>query len=344
MTKIDEVENQYLNIVIPSQQGSRTFTPCNYVRNNTNSLLYNPNNYKLAVSRFQIPTSTIPIFVFENDPNGTLTDSIYTIYIFDKGLPTVLYQANVQYIPLECELNQTQPLYYVYSYTRFLEMINATIASLQNTVDPLVTPPKFYFNSDSQNLFLTTTDDYLLSTGRFQLFCNDKLYRFFDGFEIQRNLAQNILLTSSTVNIPLFEFIIRELYDNLDSNNLRITKSELNTLASWNSFSSFQINSNLSINNEYIDLEYGGNGKATNAENVLADFIVNYNDNNYTARTTVNFSINEWNYIDVIGSDPLRNIQINIFWIDTKGIKRQHLLRDGEVAFIKLMFRSKYLI
>jgi hypothetical protein len=347
-SEISNIENQYLNIVIPHEGNTTNFTAANYTRNNTNSLVFNPRQYKLAVTRFQIPVSSIPLFVFENNPDGPINDSVYTVYLFEKQNPTVVWSANVQYIPRDCELNGNQPYYYVYSYVRFLEMINQTLIQLASDASLPLGAPQFYYDYENQTVFLSISNLFLDNFANgWNFYVNDKLYRFFDGFEVQRNNGSvfDQIVPPLSRSLLIFQIIVRSLYDNVDPLNANnyIVKSELKTLSSWNSLRSLQIQSNLPINNEYIDLEYA-TGRPTNAENVLQDFIVNYPDSNPTARTSVEYSVNEFTYIDLFGDEPIRNIQIQIYWVDIFGIKRQHVLRSGEVCFIRLMFKSKYLI
>jgi hypothetical protein len=328
------IENQYLNIVIPHRPNQfGTSSDAIYNRNNTSNVLESPYHYKLAISRFNIPCSTIPIFIFE--------PSKYFVRV--RQVATDITSTNeVLYVNLDQNVNTGDEFYYVYSYNNFLTMINTALKASSATFG--LSGPELHLDVVSQNLFIVVPEIFLdvdLKTSNFTIEFSHELLKFFDGFElIQLNENWHRFAVYGQYN----NYIMTGSAPPLFSINHLIMKSEINVLTHWNIFSSFQITSNLPINNEFIETNFTGEGKPTSSENILADFLIQYNDYNSVARTSIDYNVDSYNWIDLTSQNEIRDIQFSVFWSDTTGKRRIHKLRKGENILIKLVFRDRTLV
>src|SRR5574337_755710 len=122
----------YYDIEIPYRPNSYGFSAAVFQQQLNQVLIQNPNDYSVAITRFNIPTSRIPIFVAEIQPfpNTDPDNTIYSVAIGYNGAFSpetfVQYQTSTLSIPTPPNLTvdnpnqQNSPYYYVYTYQIFL--------------------------------------------------------------------------------------------------------------------------------------------------------------------------------------------------------------------------------
>ena len=173
---------------------------------------------------------------------------------------------------------------------------------------------------------------------------NQFLITIIDATEVQvRNATPNNpspdhLYPNDNTDL-IFQILIYNRNNNIDG-DYYLMKQDYRILSSWNSFKAIQLTSNLPINSEFIDNDYSIQNR-TKSENILRDFVVQYPEFSSVARTTIDYNADEFNWISLFGNDDIRNIQINCYWVDNKGIRRPIVLRYNETIQIKLLFRKK---
>ena len=134
-----EDNNIYYNIRI---KGSDTND--NRARFNVNSIqtvVDNPLNYELAVERFKVPTTVIPIFIWKGD---------------DYFRITMTYDNSTVVQPLLFIPNTNNQLYgnAIWNYQEFVDIINVALSSAYSALkllEPLMPPteaPFITYNSD----------------------------------------------------------------------------------------------------------------------------------------------------------------------------------------------------
>ena len=334
-----ECDFQYYNITIPHKGDINDISLATQIRNNSIPILENPQEYKLSISRLSIPLSDIPIFLAEPITNGS-NQLIYTVSLeYNGDIQTV----SLTYISTSIGILPSSPrYYYVYTYTLMVEMANIALAQAFNNLSaPPVgsEPPYFTFDPITQLFSLNAQSSFYdeTLTQPIKVYGNSSFLDKFDG------ILGNFNFNNTNPDL-LFQYRIFNKKNNIEGSNY-FMKQDYNTLSRWNSLRSIQITSNLPINNEFVDTDYDDiTGKATKSENILRDFSIFYNEFNSIARTTVDFQVDEFNYIDLKGLEPIRDIQVNIYWLDKKGVRRPILIRYDEAAHIKLMFKKKDLI
>lgn len=326
----------YYNITIPHRSKDQ-FTRAYYQKNNTEPILNIPHHYSLAITRFSISTGTVPILVAEpldgSNPTTTLIYSFGFEYDGNVEIANVIYEE-----PVNCER------YFYYTYSRFLKTVNETIrfafANIPGGTPAGSEPPLITFDPTTKLFTITAQtafyDEDVITPIRF--FMNSKSESLFPSWDT----IPYIKCGGYNGNSEL-AFMIR-FYDkgnNISGDNY-VIEQDYEMLTRWNSFKSLQITSNLPIQNEYIENDYNSidSGKTT-SQNILKDFIVLYQEGSSVARTTIDYTTKELDYIDLKGVEPIRNIEINVFWVDNNGKQYPLYLGLNESVLIKLMFKNK---
>lgn len=339
MTSYSDKQNQYLNIRI-ANDSIVPYTPATYTRNNTSTLLEQPRLYKLSVDRFKIPTNNIPLIIAEHD-NGTPVNDLVYVFEMSNDSGVTWTQQTVQYI--NNGLQPTDPFYYyIYTYNRFISMLNETLASLFSLLytdaDPAYNevPPHFEFDSFGQKISLVVPGDLFdVAIGTYRIRYNFPLLRFFQGFE------SNIITQGQ-----LYEFRIYNRFNNNVPVNLSLPAGtpvnylnmipDYNALIRWNELDSIQILTNIPVGQQFV--ETSDTTSSTSSKPILTDFIVLYPDNNSYAATTLDYTTTERSYYDLYGNTPIRNIQLTLLWTNFKGQTFPLYISKGDAISIKLLF------
>jgi hypothetical protein len=353
MTTHSDIQHQYLNIRVANDT-VKPFKPAEYLRNNTNVLLEQPRLYKLSVDRFKIPVNTIPLLIVENLKTGTVNETVYQFELRD-GLGGIALQT-VEYIPNGLSPNDPR-YYYVYSYSRFITMLNNALALAFDTLYPAVpappptvidynkVPPHFEFDPVAQKLSLVVPSVYYdplviaplpVWTIRF----NFELLRFFQGFESDI-ITQGEWYQFKTYN----RYNNNVIVDVPDNNNGVIPANylnmlpDINALQRWNELDGIQILTNLPVNQQFV--ETSDTTASTSSKPILTDFIVLYPDPNSYAATTLDLTTTERSYYDLYGTAPIRNVQFSFLWVSYTGQTYPLYLSKGDAITLKLLFKVR---
>lgn len=353
MTSHSDIQHQYLNIRVANDT-VKPFKPAEYTRNNTSTILEQPRLYKLSVDRFKIPVNTIPLLIVQNKKDGLLNETVYQFEL--RNGTGGIVQQTVEYIPNG--LASTDPrYYYVYSYSRFITMLNNALASAFDVLynepgapPPILpdynkVPPHFEFDPLAQKISLVVPsvfyDPLIISplpvwTIRF----NFDLLRFFQGFESEiitqgdwyQFRTYNRYNNNVTVDVP----------DNdggVQSVNYLNMLPDYNALIRWNELDSIQIITNLPVNQQFV--ETADLTAATSSKPILTDFIVLYPDPNSYAATTLDLTTTERSYYDLYGTAPIRNIQFTFLWVSFTGETYPLYISKGDAISMKLLFKVR---
>ncbi len=326
----------YYNITIP-HRSSEQFTPAVYKKNNTVPILQIPHHYSLAITRFSISTGTVPILVAAPkdliNPTNTLIYSFGFEYNGNVEITNMIYDQ-----PVNCER------YFYYTYSRFLKSANEAIqfafANIPGGTPPTAVAPILTFDATTKLFTITAQtafyDEDLVTPIRF--FMNSQVETLFPSWD-----TIPYIKCGGYNNNSELAFMVRfyNKGNNIVNNNF-VNEQDYEMLTRWNSFKSIQITSNLPIQNEFIENDFNSiDAGKTTSQNILKDFIVLYAEGSRVARTTIDYTTNLLDYIDMKGVEPIRNIEINVFWVDNNGKQYPLYLGLNESVLIKLMFKNK---
>lgn len=369
MSKLDvENDNIYYNITIPFTPNLEGISPALYQAQLSQPIVYNPQEYYLAVVRFKISGSDIPIFIakIQPFPNTNVNNTVYSVAISYNG--NFSPQTFIQYVPSDLTLQPSLPLtashpnadkvpyYFVFNYTDFLFMINTALATAFAAV-PGGTPvgsvaPYFIFDPVAervsliaQQAFYDLSDPAILLP--IKVYVNTQLFGFIEGIPAIfnggpngqdlymniRNLQNSNWYTPSGPNAPAFPLTLLQM------------EQEYATLANWNSLQTVQVVSNLlPINREYVPSFNNQSSGVISSQGILADFIPLLS-NGTEARATIEFVSNgQWRLIDMFGNSPITKVDISFYWTDEDGDQFIIPIPINSVATIKLLFIKKNIV
>jgi hypothetical protein len=351
MTTHSDIRHQYLNIRV-ANDSVKPFKAAEYVKNNTSAILEQPRLYNLSVDRFKIPVNTIPLLIVPS--NGTLDQTIYE-FILSDGVTSV--PVTVPYI--NNGLSPSDPrYYYIYSYSRFIRMLNQALATAFATLyapirlaaagtdpDYDTVPPHFEFEPISQKLSLVVPDLFYnpdIATPVWTIQFNFELLRFFQGFEttiIQQGvLYEFVTINRFNNNVTIDVIDINGTATVSDVNYLNMLP-DYNALTRWNELDSIQILTNIPVNQQFV--ETADTTTATSSKPILTDFIVLYPDPNSYAATTLDLATTERSYYDLYGTAPIRNIQFTFLWVSYTGQSYPLYISQGDAITLKLLFQAR---
>tara|TARA_R110002126_G_scaffold45043_3_gene127926 strand:- start:1253 stop:2206 length:954 start_codon:yes stop_codon:yes gene_type:complete len=313
-----EDNNIYYNIRI---KGSDTND--NRARFNVNSIqtvVDNPLNYELAVERFKVPTTVIPIFIWKGD---------------DYFRITMTYDNSTVVQPLLFIPNTNNQLYgnAIWNYQEFVDIINVALSSAYSALkllEPLMPPteaPFITYNSDTQLLTFNIEQVYSNTT---KVYLSEFLYLLVVSFQ-----NYNLKLPSGDY---IFQMLCKDNRNNstiINGKNYYSTKQEYSTLFLWNDFTTLLFETNLiPVNPEYLD------SQNNDTRRILSDFqpLEGLND-----RVSIQYyPSGPLRFYDLTNNTALSDMDLNIYWEDKTGTLYPLYLTDDDVLTMKILFKKKY--
>lgn len=345
-------DNVYMNILIPAAWptgiGSTSGVPSNEIpalyniETRTQPILEDMENYKMSVVSFRVPGEDIPIFVF----NANGRQWIISLVIDVMGIPQQ-FSSMLTWVP-ESDLPTTSPsYYYCYSYYHFLKILNTSFANAfaaLKLAHPTITstqPPKFYLGDDDK-IFFTVQSSYL--TDSLHVCVQRDMERFFDGIEVFYHEI------APPFGLSRLELVVANRGNNLVDANFRLDNQNgtllkmtqaYTSLGNWNDITAVVIISKtLPIRYELIRfLQAGGQGSGQpDFRNQISDFSVATNLGPEYKTGIFYTPSAQYRLIDIIGSGPLRTLDLQFFWQDSFQNIYPIYIPPHTSAFAKILF------
>ena len=349
--ELGDDDNIYYNIRIVKNKND-LFSPAVYNVSRTSPIIDLPSNYELAVVRFSIPASNIPILVWGNDPYDPITNSSSKVDKLSISLSFggVDYTQVLEFIP-----NSSGNDFYgntIWNYQEFCDIINQAFSKAFYSNYPLNTirrfpaapptlPPYLSYDANTQLCSLICEDTY--DTGQpwlgasgavpdtIKVYFNIALYQYFPSFksfeqEEQEPLSHQILIRNTGNNTNASD-------PDIPANTI-IMVQEYTTLALWNDFQTIVFETDhIPVEPEYQP--------ATNdvTRRLLTDFepLSSIND-----RQSFQYYGDGWKrYYDLKSHKELNQIDLKAFWEDKEGNIYPIYLGADEALTMKLLFRKK---
>ena len=365
--KVEETE--YFNILKPYNANDRLLS---YTQTFSKSLVDHPKDYKLCLDKFDIPTTSIPIFIFNTEMNyytvelcwGNYTNSkLVTVgnidFIRTEGALNITYssgEVGIEELGTPFNINSgsvgassggTRAPYfnYIYSYNDFIRMINKALQTAMQLLSvagaPIATAQLPYFELDSTtNTFSLVVDNAFFnqtSANYIMLFMNRNMNRFFTGF------PSFLQTTQSGAKSRLFE--VYPMNNNSFTSGsytfLRM-KSEYGaqTLIGWNDAKGLVFTSDLvPIKTEQLPTTQG-DITTYNApvRGILASYDFVYTESEITPLKAQYLLTSPYKVIDMKTDFPLNKFDIHIYWVDNKNNLYDMFLFSGEAWSVRFCF------
>ncbi len=337
------------------------------------SIIDNPDDYFVTVSRFSIPLWGTTLINMANYIRAGQSDVNLTNFSFTlsyNGIDSV--QTFLVYVPTitsRSSLIPTSPVpvtgaiqtlyYFLYDYTLFLQICNTALQSAFASLSGLTSlpagslAPYFIYDPVTQLISLIVqADNYDQGSSPYiQIWFNNLLLPFFHAIP-NSHPAGN--LSNGKTNI----FTVGDLLNNSYTSPVPSFGSALQmsqqyvSLGYWNSFKSLLITTNtLPIKPEAIPpapsvqgaLESNLASSNINTRLILTDFVPDLLNNAGTYSTIATYTpgFSDYRLINMYTSQPIRQINLEIFWVDTYGNIFPIILYQGQTANIKLAFIPK---
>lgn len=355
----------YYNVIIEHNDinnPTHAPTPALFRETRAQPLIDKPDDYFMSVVRFSIPGQYIPIFINYGYYSAGMPNLTYNTVTLSYGAQTILtrliYVSQDLTVPVPPDprvvgrLSAAQQLYWaIYSYQEFVDEINVALAtsfagltSLPVLTPALVAPYMIY--DPTTSLFSIIVDQRLVTLGM-TLYFNEILYSFFvpsfdvithsygsaNGTDIQI-LLKNNFNNGYTPNPPvpgvLFYQMIQER-PSIDSfygaKTILFTINNVPTRVEQIGKDTDQT-SGQAVNNAFLP--------------IMTDFVPSLSNRAGDLLSTITYYANaEYRLIDLIGSDPMSTINIQIYWTDSYLNIFPLMIYNHDICNIKILFRNK---
>ncbi len=321
--------------------------PAEFNETRRSVLLENPNDYYLSIVKFSVPGTGIPIFSFKFQDGVTPLTSVYSVTLEYAGVAVQKYVVYLPVIPPTPPQNSGYSPYTVYSYQKFLDMINiafqAALTQLQGAPAnyPGTFAPFMRYNESTFTVDLLIPTE--MVTNGVDVWMNQPLYSFFNCYNIDtfaynqpngedikfvnQNLhGTNLYTDTSVVGPPAATYYINA--------------GEFDCLPLWNDFQKIVLtSSDLPIRSTSIsNLNQDGVNKFQPIVTDLDPSIVLGPD----FRTDIQYAPSaEYRLIDMLATTQLDKVNLNFLWESKDQILLPIYIPPQRTATATLMFRRK---
>ena len=334
------------------------------------ALLSKSEEFYLTVARLAVSPFTIPLFVppFQVGSNYSEGLTVYsftlkydgftsgqTYMIYGSGEVTNLF-ANPSTGTVIIALNTENPYYYVYTFNRVCDLLNATFQAAFDSLNtasgstlPVGAVPMvfFYDPQEARIRIKAQISSYDINTTQIAVYFNNEMSTLLNGFDYNNVMANSpdgsdcyLIVKNNVVNIspdPLFYYL---------------------TPCSWdptlfNPCQSIQVNTSLPIVFETISPINPGYAMPTNftypqtltnTSSIITDFVPDWtNPDNINSTLSYNNTDN-FRYADVSGSGSILSFSISVAWVDVASRTIPLKLLNGMNVSMKLAFIRKSLV
>jgi hypothetical protein len=308
---------------------------------NSDPILDRPNDYQLSVVRFKIPSS-IPLFIFDTRNLDETVFQIQMAYTFDDGeeLTTIYENKTIEFQNFN---ESNYPYTYGINYIQhFLTIVNEAISilgdELRDEIEtegipvPSFNVPIFKYDSDSDLIVLQLDKDF--HNNKLQLRMSKPLHStFFQTIPVRINDVIDIRFRRIIQLLPVL-FIPSSIDDNIQTGESFISiTSEFPIGALFNQIKEIIFESDtIPVGAEYIQ------SSNNQQRRIVSDFTP---EQDIGSRQYYTYSPPIYRFYDLLATDPMYNMDIQIFISYTTGEVFPLYLQPGEVATIKFMFKKK---
>jgi len=359
-------ERLYYDVLVSNLTNKETKPPrATFSQTRSTPFLLKPDEYFMSIVRWTLDTTTLPIFrptikPDSDDPNQT----IYSITLQHGGVKVKTFMtfipqdksADVAVSPAtRGGLQDNSTGYYdIYSYSHVIFLVNNTLkeafANLKElTALPTDVCPFVSFDTATKVAVMNCDKEGFGSSaegGPIEIFFNTALGGLFNSFpyEISNNSGdgRNFKLQ---VDVLGDSTVFPAVLDGTDVSLIQVFQ-EYSTVSSWNPVMSLAVMSNTlgivqNIESKPTIFLNGnivyGSGNNSVSSNLITDFVADdYRPNIIYVPSA------EYRRIELVGSEPLSNLDLSIYWKTREGEFVPFLLPSGGSCSIKIMFEKKH--
>ena len=310
-----------------------------YGVNRTNTILSNPSNYRVALSRLAIPSGLIPLFLYPTNP------SYYTVTLtYYDGVFYNQYTRNVTYVPSNVgdPYGEFRPVYHInemiqYVNVAFQQAYDDAIADLGALVYLPKERPYLTFDSKTQLITMYCEEEYL-DFATFGIFMNTTLYENFFS-----SLYAREAVSGSLTGFNGYQIIPQNLFTNVDQNatlpggaapvDLYKVIEEFSTTALFNQLDRIVITSHrMPINSQLLGTQLDERAK------ILFDFILK---DLVQTKTKYELDPTRLRWTDLISHTPMTSVDLQFYLVYNDGQIVQLYIQADQRIDASLLFVPK---
>lgn len=299
------------------------------------NIINKANDYYIAIDRFSVPCTNIPVLIFNP------TTNFYTVEMEYSG--TFSGSVSLTYIPSNANITvNNSEYYYVYEYELMIYMLNQAIQTAFTTLGGLIALPGGstapYFQVDPNTKVVqycaeSANYDSFNLPNPIRLYVNDEIYNLMYGMHVYYDyLSTNrraLMLAYNTGN-------------NLSTSGIFTMSSNrgVSTLTNWN------ICKGLLMTSDYIPtvqetLPFATRSDLLNKMNILSNFDFVY-DTEHPIPDNAQFILRSvYKLISLKGIQPLNMIDIKLYWYDIYNNTYSITMQPNQAFSIRLVFIKK---
>tara|TARA_R110000796_G_scaffold4086_5_gene15596 strand:+ start:8006 stop:9034 length:1029 start_codon:yes stop_codon:yes gene_type:complete len=318
-SKQADSDHIYYNVRIDANEETRKHAT--FSVNRTQAIVENPNEYELAVIRFALPLTSVPLIVFQDDffkVSLTYGTSIYTESVVWVSNGNV-YDDKYLYIVRDfIDLINT-------AYKTAFDKLKVDYPAVTSTTQPFMT-----FSSITNLIKLNCPESYLADN--IKIYANENLY-------IKMNTFHDYYYELATTGPLNYQFIIEDLFDNsVVYNGITYLVSSQNsaTIGTMSDLKSIEfLTSSIPVNRELQGFQ----------KNITSDFLTDFepieSEKWYPGGVLSFFPQGPLRYIDLLSNDPMLRFDLVINWRSKSGKSYPYYLQGDQSLTIKVLFRKK---
>ena len=348
-----EADNVYYNIQVVNK--NENATEFRYSDKQSYNLINSGYRYKLAVERFSIDTSEIPIMYFPssqfsffalNSDYLTADNNYYSVTIVDSL--GVVYQSYLEHQSFnDANVNDLR----IWTIDQFLQILNLAVRNAcYNTNVNNNKVPYFIYDRDRAIIDIYFPEEFanLIATHKFYM--NKKLWGLFGNFShTKTNLDQgrdyriDVYLCGGNAGVNEIVHSRNAVINTSSGADCIIVRGYYCTIYKLHQMRNLIFTTNaLPIRAEFLGNSFDFvNGQSNNSDKILKnfEFSLENQDALYT-RSIQNFTVSEPEYIDLEDSKEIKNIDLQIYYSDVHGKVHPLLVPSDSLTTVKLLFKK----
>ena len=378
---VSDPHHEYLDIqIVHNNTNNKQPIPVSFNQIKTENIVDNSEDYYLSVIRWNLD-SALPVIIPEMQLATTQTaytgNTNYILNIIVGTSPATAPQLAITsrrvilvsdnalsstpaYQPMQITDYYGSSYYHINSIMSFLNMVNK---ALSDSFTALVAqygsmaefPPKFVWNNDRIELIFDKPfilyDDVV---NKIFITMNTELYYLFNSFSAKK-IGSTV--SSNTVGCDYAIMIYNNYsidsysdkpFSNQTLKDLYVLYGEQSSVVNWSPVSSIYfathaipVNSSMSGAPQFSGQIVETTGNTTSQDVVLTDFQIALNTGLEWQGQLYYQPSAEYRLFDLIGTTPLRNLNLNVYWKSKLGVSYPFLMNYGASCSIKIMFRKK---
>lgn len=346
----------YYNATVKNNENFQLPISINDIR--SESIIDVPQDWEMSIVRWDITNRSIPIATVEMLPGAQEDVFSPSVLTFTLRFNFIDYQGNV----LLRTFSKEAGVAFINQVCSVIDAMNDCISLLFSSivgVPSVTTPPQFAYDTSTESISLYFEENYVL-VGDVRLFSSLKTNNFlpalpidFIGFgQPNGKDVEYIFTTSDTKIAPNIVGTKRDGFPYLTNqipDPMYYVSQESMVMSSWSNIRNIFITTqNIPIVSEYVPNNLNSTNQITfgsSFQNIISDFVLSTDANPVRDRIKTEYlPTAEYRMISLKGMEPLRRIQLQVFYSTENGNSLPVLLRPGSFFSAKIMFRKKNIL